>query len=55
MVLDRLRELLGTANDEEERDAYRCVNCGTEFERAFRECPECGGPFVAPVEDSHNA
>lgn len=55
MVLDRLRELLG-GGDEDDRTAYRCVNCSNEFERNYRECPDCGGPFVAPVEDdSRNA
>lgn len=54
MVLDRIRDLLGNSADEE-RDRYRCINCGEEFERPFRECPDCGGQFVAPVEgDSHN-
>lgn len=53
MVLDRLRDLL-TSSDE--GDLYRCVNCGDEFERPHRECPDCGGPFVAPVDgDSRNA
>lgn len=49
MVLDRLRDLFGASD--EDGEAYRCVNCGEEFEREFRECPACGGPYVAPVED----
>ncbi|WP_202935184.1 hypothetical protein [Halorussus amylolyticus] len=54
MVLDRLRDLLDSSDDD--RELYRCVNCGDEFERAFRECPACGGPYVAPVDgDSRNA
>ena len=50
MVFDRLRELFGTP-DEDSGETYRCVNCGAEFDRNVRECPDCGGPFVAPVED----
>lgn len=55
MILDRLRDLIGTT-DVEDRELYRCVNCGDEFERDYRECPQCGGPYLATVEgDSHNA
>ena len=55
MVLDRLRDFL-TSPDEDDRELYRCVNCGEEFERPYQECPDCGGPYVAPVEgDSRNA
>ena len=55
MVFDRLRRLVGRSEGDDP-EAYRCVNCGDEFERAFRECPECGGPYLAPIEDdSRNA
>ena len=55
MILDRLRRLFG-ASETDDGETYRCVNCGDEFERPYRECPECGGPYVAPVEDdSRNA
>lgn len=55
MVFDRLRDLL-TSGDEDDRELYRCVNCGEEFERPYQECPACGGPYVAPVKgDSRNA
>jgi hypothetical protein len=50
MLLDRLRTLFG-ASDDEDRELYRCVNCGDEFERPHQECPACGGPYVAAVGD----
>jgi ribosomal protein S27AE len=28
---------------------YRCIRCGGTFERRHRECPDCGGSFLAPV------
>lgn len=27
-------------------DAYRCIRCGTAFDRQYRECPECGVPYA---------
>lgn len=55
MVLDRLRDLLSSP-DGDDRTLHRCVNCGGEFERPYQECPDCGGPYVAAVEDdSRNA
>jgi rRNA maturation endonuclease Nob1 len=51
MVLDRLRRVFGTL-EEDDRELYRCVNCGKEYERPHRECSACGGPFVAPVDGS---
>lgn len=55
MVLDRLRNFFGTARTDD-GDLYRCINCGEEFDRPHQECPDCGGPYVAPVDGSgHNA
>lgn len=52
-MFDRLRELLRGSTDADE-EQYRCVNCGAAFARSFRECPDCGGPYIAPVEDGRN-
>jgi rubrerythrin len=37
-------------NDEEEKP-FRCIACGTEHDRQYAECPECGRSFVAPKDD----
>lgn len=29
---------------------YRCLRCGSEFERNHRSCPKCSAPFIAPIE-----
>ena len=52
-MFDRLRELLGGKSDSsgtDEEQRYRCVNCGQEFSRPQQECPDCGGPYVAPID-----
>ena len=40
--------LIGMGNEPEER--YRCINCGADFKRHYRECPDCGGPYVVDTE-----
>jgi rRNA maturation endonuclease Nob1 len=50
MILERLRGILGRDDDDER---YRCINCGEEYTRSHAECPECGGPFLAPIDDEN--
>lgn len=33
--------------------SHRCIRCGAAFERDHRECPACGGHFVAPIPDAN--
>lgn len=42
-VVSRLRNWIGA---DEEDAPYVCINCGVDYERNYRECPECGKPYV---------
>jgi hypothetical protein len=33
--------------DDAEGATYVCIRCGATFERDYRDCPECGKPYVA--------
>lgn len=50
MILERLRELFRHETDDEH---YRCINCGREYTRSHAECPDCGGQFLAPIDDEN--
>ena len=47
--IQRIRRLLGGGDDE---PPYRCVHCGTGFERNYHDCPTCGNPYVKPTDES---
>jgi rRNA maturation endonuclease Nob1 len=47
--IQRIRRLLGGGDDE---PPYRCVHCGTGFERDYHDCPTCGNPYVKPTDES---
>lgn len=33
-------------------DDFGCLKCGETFDRQYRTCPECGGQFVAPLDEA---
>lgn len=39
---------LGVADDDE--PTYVCICCGETFERDYRDCPQCGKPYVTRDE-----
>jgi predicted amidophosphoribosyltransferase len=43
--LSRLDDWLG-----EDESPFVCINCRAEFDRDYRECPQCGRPYVAPQD-----
>ncbi|MEF8853621.1 MAG: hypothetical protein V5A28_14590 [Haloarculaceae archaeon] len=43
-IVSRLHEWIGS---DEGDSQYVCINCGAELERNYRECPDCGKPYVA--------
>jgi rRNA maturation endonuclease Nob1 len=47
-LFDRIIKSI-SGSDSEEKE-YRCINCGGSFERNYRECPECGQPYVASTD-----
>lgn len=46
--LATVKRVLGLGDDDE--PTYICIRCGGTFERDYRECPECGKPYVARDE-----
>ena len=42
--------LLGLDDGDDEGPTYVCVRCGETFDRDYRDCPECGKPYVARDE-----
>jgi len=34
-----------------DRARFRCLRCGSEFERQHDTCPECSARFVAELEE----
>lgn len=52
-LLDVLRNMIPGRNIDSmvDRPRFRCLRCGSEFERQFETCPECGGRFVAEITD----
>jgi predicted amidophosphoribosyltransferase len=57
-VIDSLRRLWkagsgpSLGSDDENEGPYVCGRCQASLDRPYRECPECGSPFVGRVEDS---
>lgn len=49
-TMDPARLLRALLTRDEEEDAYRCINCGDEFEKDHHDCPSCGRPYVAEME-----
>lgn len=51
-VKKMLKQMLGwNASGLSEGPTYRCLRCGSEFERNHTSCPECGAAFVALAEE----
>lgn len=50
-LVSRLKRLVGGADGDDE-SPYVCINCGAGLEKAFRECPECGTPYVTAREET---
>ncbi|MFC6962420.1 hypothetical protein [Halocatena marina] len=44
--VQRLLERFGLADSDDASDPYRCIRCGSTFERQHHDCPECGVPYV---------
>lgn len=34
---------------------YVCIQCGAEHDRNYRECPECGRPYVTAREQEQGS
>jgi len=42
------------ASRDDEESPYVCVYCGADPDRNYRECPECGKPYVTPRTDAES-
>jgi predicted amidophosphoribosyltransferase len=42
-LLSRLEQWL-----DDDESPFVCIDCRAELDRNYRECPECGRPYVAP-------
>jgi rRNA maturation endonuclease Nob1 len=42
-VVSRMSEWIGSDNADSQ---YVCINCGVDLDRDYRECPDCGKPYV---------
>lgn len=51
-ILDTLKRMAGLRNGQvlQQNADYRCIKCGGEFDRGYRECPDCGAAFVVPTD-----
>lgn len=45
-LIDRLRRWLGGSGTDSEGVVYECSSCGTRFDTAYEECPECGSEEI---------
>ena len=48
MSLTRLFRRLLNRNREEH--SYRCIYCGDQFAKDYRDCPSCGHPYVTETD-----
>lgn len=50
MVFDRVRDLAGGGNEEDEATPYECHGCGAGHQVQHHVCPECGSFNVERAE-----
>lgn len=50
---DVLRNMIpgGNMYSMADQPSFRCLRCGSEFERQHATCPECGARFVVEVNE----
>lgn len=48
IVPDIVGRLLGGDEDDV---TYRCIRCGDEFDRDYRDCPSCDHPYVSRLDE----
>jgi len=53
-LFDKLRNVFGSggagARSDEPEPNYRCLQCGTGYDRDHKVCSDCGSEFVAPID-----
>lgn len=50
-AMDSLVRMVTLTPKREDDDAeFVCIQCGAEHDRNYRECPECGRPYVTRAQ-----